>query len=145
MESSKEFVDTFAFAQKWFDLLSEHAPVEQLLPFVADAGLEMAFPERTLRSHADFREWYEVVGTAFSDQTHVIEGLKVIGNGNRIDVDVVVVWTATQTSDGTRSASRVDQVWQLEQRPGALQPVIVGYRVGGFQPLPLPSTTGSAR
>lgn len=47
---------TDSFVHEWFDLLSSHAPVEELLPMVSGDALEMVFPERTLRSHADFRD-----------------------------------------------------------------------------------------
>ncbi|WP_262057138.1 nuclear transport factor 2 family protein [Streptomyces sp. STR69] len=118
------------FVQRWYDLLSEHAPVEELLPFVADQGLVMAFPERTLYSHADFLDWYTAVGAAYTDQSHTVEEVTVHEDGTRVDVDVTVVWTAKSTADGTVSSFRINQKWQLERPAPGARPLIVDYRVG---------------
>ncbi|RCG21913.1 nuclear transport factor 2 family protein [Sphaerisporangium album] len=125
--------ETAEFARQWFDRLSAHEPVERLLPLVVDRDLEMAFPERTLRSHDDFRDWYAVVGESFTDQTHVVERLDARDDGDTVHVDVQVVWTATSTSDGSRSSFRVTQVWELAKTPDGL--AIVKYYVGALNPL----------
>ncbi|MEV7418440.1 hypothetical protein [Streptomyces sp. NPDC089919] len=133
-----EHTELAGFAQEWFDKLSRHDPVEEMLPFVADAGLDMAFPERTLRSHADFRDWYAVVGEAFADQSHDIERLEfrpAADDVEAVDVAVTVVWRAKNTADGSLTAVRVDQQWRLAMRPGAVLPVITTYRVGDFTPV----------
>ena len=122
---------TAAFAQTWFDLLSEHAPVEKLLPYVADEGLEMEFPERTLRSHADFVDWYGAVGEAFAEQSHVLDEL----SPHEVGVELTVVWRALQVADGTRLAMRVNQEWQLERTTAAPERRIVTYRVVDMTPL----------
>ena len=122
-----------SFAQEWFDLLSAHEPAERLLAFVADDGLEMAFPERTLYSHADCRDWYRNVGLAFSAQTHDIERLVAVEDAAGADVSVTVVWRAVQT-DGPPVAVRVDQRWRLVRHPDAGWQ-IVGYQVGEMQDL----------
>ncbi|MGF1431495.1 nuclear transport factor 2 family protein [Kitasatospora sp. LaBMicrA B282] len=124
------------FAQQWFDLLSRHDPVEDLLPLVVDEGLEMAFPERTLRSHADFRDWYTVVGEAFDDQSHVLEQFTAREQDGRVDIELTVVWAAKHLAEGTRAAFRVQQSWQLTREPatGALR--ISHYQVGTLTPVP---------
>jgi hypothetical protein len=119
-----------SFAQQWFDLLSAHGPVEQLLPFVADRGLDMAFPERTLRSHADFLDWYLVVGRTYREQAHVIEQLTARADGDEVAVAVTVVWLAELAADRSRIAVRVDQDWRLERVEGTDRLRIRGYRVG---------------
>lgn len=121
------------FVREWFDLLSNHEPVDRLLPYLSDIDLEMVFPERTIRGTADFLDWYAVVGRAFTDQTHTVERLVSTANGDGIDVALTVVWAATQTSDGTRSAFRVQQTWRLATVPGRPRPVIVRYRVVDLQ------------
>jgi hypothetical protein len=117
------------FVRRWFDLLSEHAPIEQLLPLVSDADLEMVFPEATLRSRDEFQRWYETVGNAYTDQGHVVKELDVHDVMDRADVALSVVWTATQRSDGAHLAYRVNQSWQLRRSPGNGEPVITRYRV----------------
>ncbi|MGW4384623.1 nuclear transport factor 2 family protein [Kitasatospora sp. NPDC004531] len=123
------------FAQNWFDLLSRHDPVEDLLPLVVDEGLDMAFPERTLRSHADFRDWYTVVGEAFSDQSHTLEKFAAIETDGRVDIELIVIWAAKHLAEGVRAAFRIEQLWQLVRDPatGALR--ISRYRVGALTPV----------
>ncbi|MEV6981605.1 hypothetical protein AB0M95_10160 [Sphaerisporangium sp. NPDC051017] len=125
--------ETAEFAQRWFDRLSAHEPVERLLPLVVDRDLEMAFPERTLRSHDDFQDWYRVVGESFTDQVHVVERLDARDDGDTVHVDVTVIWTATTTSDGSRNSFRATQVWDLAKTPDGL--AIVKYHVGALTPL----------
>jgi hypothetical protein len=125
---------TKSFVHEWFDLLSAHAPVEKLLPMVSAGELEMVFPERTLRSHADFRDWYRVVGLTYADQDHTIEGLEETPAADGLDLAVTVVWQAKQLSDGKRVRVRVHQEWHLMTSETS-QPVITKYRVGAFQDL----------
>jgi len=117
------------FIRRWFDLLNAHPPVEQLLPFVSDHGLQMVFPEGTLRSHADFRTWYANVGSTYTDQAHVVKTLDARDSAEGTDVRLTVVWSATQRSDGIRRSSRVNQAWQLQDSPETGEPVIQEYRV----------------
>jgi len=124
-----------AFVQQWFDILSRHEPVEELLPFVSDQGLDMTFPERTLRGHDDFRDWYRAVGETFADQTHVLEHLDTRNSGDRVHIDLFVVWTAKTVADGSVSSFRVHQNWTLRRRAGGEPPVIVTYRVGELVPV----------
>lgn len=117
------------FARKWFDELSEHVPVERMEKYLAPAGFEMVFPERTLRSLADFRDWYATVGLAYTDQSHTVERITATPTGDDIDVAVVVIWRATQSSDGFRLAMRAQQSWRLRRAPAGSGFVITGYRV----------------
>jgi hypothetical protein len=117
------------FVGRWFDLLSEHAPVDRLLSMASATDLEMVFPERTLRSHRDFRDWYATVGDTFTDQGHVVKELDARDGADRTDITLTVVWTATRRSDGARLAYRVNQSWQLLASPDTGAPVITRYRV----------------
>jgi hypothetical protein len=93
------------------------------------------FPERTLRSVDEFRDWYRTVCGLYTDETHDIEDVTPARHGDHIDVSVVVVWRATQTSDGSRLAMRARQTWHLapaDNEPGF---VITLYRVDELAPL----------
>ena len=48
--------DVQQLADVWYKKLDVHAPTEELLPMLADAELEMRFPEGTMRGHAGFGE-----------------------------------------------------------------------------------------
>ncbi|MCA1216889.1 nuclear transport factor 2 family protein [Streptomyces sp. 8L] len=127
------------FVYEWFDDLSAHEPVDRMLPRLRDDGLEMVFPERTLRGYDDFLDWYEGVGKAFADQTHTVEEVRCEQRGDLIELAITVVWTATDTADRTRSSFRAHQTWRLRRDDdGGLR--IVTYRVDDLSPL---STTGA--
>jgi hypothetical protein len=119
---------TERFVGEWFDLLSAHAPVEKLLPMVSGGDLEMVFPERTLRSLEDFRDWYRVVGETYSSQVHVVEALDSTRSGDGQDLAVTVVWKAVQRADASRVAVRARQSWHLANS-GSGRSVITRYRV----------------
>ena len=88
------------FATEWFDLLSSHEHVTLLEQFLTDGtDLEMVFPERTMLSLEDFRDWYSTVGRAFVEQSHELESLTVTARGDEIDLAVVVVWRATNAEE----------------------------------------------
>ncbi|WP_051844031.1 antibiotic biosynthesis monooxygenase [Streptomyces sp. NRRL S-813] len=126
------------FARTWFDRLSDRAPLEEMLAYVAADGLEMVFPEATLTDHQEFAAWYAEVGTLFRDQKHDLERIEVTpaADGSAegaVDVDVTVVWRATVVAEGRRSAARARQSWRLRPsfRTGA--PEIVRYRVRSLE------------
>lgn len=133
------------FAARWFAALNRHDPVEQLLPMVSPSPLEMAFPERTLRSHGDFREWYAAVGESFRDQDHIVEQIVAGDREEGTAVDVTVVWKATQTADGKRLALRATQQWLLTRSEASDEPVITAYHVLGFEDLSEKETAMSPR
>jgi hypothetical protein len=132
-----------AFAVDWFDRLSRHEPVDRMLPRLARDGLDMAFPERTLRGHEDFSDWYEAVGRAYTDQRHTLERFHGETRGEHVDVELTVLWTATQTADGAREAYRVEQQWRLIKGPGD-QLRILTYQVGTLRPIPLAEADAAA-
>jgi ketosteroid isomerase-like protein len=115
-----------SFVQEWFDLLSDHAPVERLLPFAADDGLRMAFPESTLRSHDDFRDWYDAVGRAYGEQSHEVEHLRTSPCEGGAECAVTVLWRAAQV-DGPPVAVRVEQNWRLNRLPEG------GWRIAAYE------------
>lgn len=118
-----------AFAALWFGYLDVHAPTDRLESCLSADDLEMVFPERTLRSVADFRDWYRTVCGLYTDETHDIEQVTPVRNGDHIDVGVVVVWRATQTSDGSRLAMRARQTWRLSAADNEPGLVLTRYHV----------------
>jgi hypothetical protein len=117
------------FVQKWFDLLSIHVAVERLLPMIAPENLEMVFPERTLQSYDDFRDWYALVGQNVTDQEHILQELNSQDTEDGVEINLKVVWKAVQTSDGSHLAFLATQFWLLQKSAQTGQPVIVKYRV----------------
>jgi hypothetical protein len=118
-----------AFAAQWFQYLDVHAPADRLADCLASDGLLMVFPERTLRTVDEFRDWYRTVCGLYTDETHEIEYVTPTVVGDRIDVAVSVIWRATQTSDDSRLAMRAKQTWRLSRTPSDPGLVITEYRV----------------
>ncbi|GAA2267518.1 hypothetical protein GCM10010430_60860 [Kitasatospora cystarginea] len=127
--------EVLAFATSWFGAITAEAPVETLLGFLSPAGLRMDFPEGTLTSVEDVREWYATVMATFHEHTHDLEYLKVTPGdlAGAVDVDLAVIWKATTRADGSRSAFRGLQSWQVRRsfRTGRLE--IVTYRVRSLE------------
>ena len=78
----------------WYKLLDVHAPLEEVLPLLAEEHLEMRFPEATLKGKDQFKSWYETVTHKFFDEIHELKEVHVTLNGNRADVKLVVNWQA---------------------------------------------------
>lgn len=123
-----------SFAQRWFDSLSERRSIEEILPLLDLDSLQMEFPEATLRTETEFRDWYRQVGTLFRDQTHVVESLAATGDPARPEVLVTVVWAGIDAQTDERFAYRVEQTWQLD-RDAAGQLRISRYHVGPLRAL----------
>ena len=124
-----------SFIQIWFQGLDEHIAVERMLPLIAEEGLEMVFPEQTLRSHADFRSWYAMVGESFTDQDHAVEEISSRPKGDGVALDVIVVWRAVHKSDGEGLAMRANQSWLLDRSPETGDLRIVTYHVHSLDPI----------
>ncbi len=102
-----------AMVRRWFKLLDRNAPTTAYLPLIDDKGLKMAFPERTLRSHADFKDWYGGVLRNIKKATHTVERLDVkpLGRG-RYGVKLNVRWQAVPTQ-GKAIDMRFAQAWRV--------------------------------
>jgi hypothetical protein len=86
--SVKELVD------RWYHLLDVHAPVEELVPLLAQSGLEMYWPEGPTFGIDGFKGWYERVTRTFFDEIHTMKELAITSRGDLADVKLVVNWQA---------------------------------------------------
>src|SRR5579884_3089451 len=78
------------FAVAWFRALDIHAPAEDFHPLLAEEGLELVFPERTMKSHADFDEWLDGIYHTFFDETHNLHEATPTGRrAAEADVDIL--------------------------------------------------------
>lgn len=137
MASAPDDAEVRELVARWFDLLSAHAPVEQILPLVSDHELEMVFPETTMTDEAQVRSWYTNVGRAYTEQSHTLVRLDVtaVADIPAADVDLEVVWRARRTSDGAQLAFRAHQTWQVVRSFAGGVPVIERYRVQSLREL----------
>lgn len=79
----------------WYVALDQHVPLEQVLPYLVQDGLEMRFPEATLTTLDEFKGWYEAVTNRFFDEVHELKSVEVepTARGEAL-VKVVVNWQA---------------------------------------------------
>jgi hypothetical protein len=142
----KQLVDT------WYAKLDAHAPAEELLPLLADDGLEMKLPEVTLHGHAEFIQWYERVIHTFFDEIHTMKELHITLTGALRETDVevdgslmqaqvqlIVNWQARRWRPPAAKSEWLGfdakQRWVVQRLPNAGKPVVVAYTVDALTPM----------
>lgn len=122
-----------ALAAAWYRKLDVHAPLVELLPMVSADGLEMKFPEATLRTLAEFEGWYERVIRIFFDEVHTVKEVRSEIDGDGANVKVVVHWEASVWNPPAAASQRIKldayQTWYVARSPETGKPVIVSYTV----------------
>lgn len=116
------------FARAWYVALDVHAPESEIAKLLADEGLQMIFPEKTLEGMNDFLAWYRGGTTAdgtempgviniFFDENHNIASVDPTINGDTAEVDVVVAWQASwftpPAAKSKRTSMDATQHWSL--------------------------------
>lgn len=128
-----------AFVDDWYKKLDVHAPVTELLPMLADTGLEMQFPESTLRTVSEFEGWYNAVTRKFFDEEHHLKTLQIDAGGQQAAVELVVLWRAhtwdPPAAQSVKLAFDAAQRWIVERSPTTNQPVISTYIVDALTPI----------
>lgn len=94
-------------AKDWYHLLDIHAPMLELMPMLAQEGLEMVFPEATLRGQNDFVNWYQGVIRIFFDEVHQVLKADVRYEGDEAHMDIVVHWEASVWKPPARNSERI--------------------------------------
>lgn len=135
------------FVNEWFTRLDVHAPLQTLLPMLADQGLEFRVPETTMHNHADFARWYANVTNTYFDEVHTLRQLHTRTAQDTTEIHLVVRWEASSwqapSLKSKREAFDATQHWVLKQFPGNDRPVILSYTVDALTPVPL-TTNDSA-
>ncbi len=121
------------FAKDWYLKLDVHAPMIELLPMLTVEGLEMRFPEATLRSLAEFEGWYQGVIRIFFDEVHEVKTCEVKVSGDQAKVDIIVKWEASVWKPPAATSQRIMldayQTWIVKRSPETGKPVIMAYSV----------------
>jgi hypothetical protein len=136
MLSGLTSVEISEFARNWYKKLDIHAPMVEILPFLASEGLVMKFPEATANGLADFESWYQRVIRIFFDEVHSVKEVTPDIRGNQAEVHVVVEWQASVWSPPQAKSSRIildaDQTWTVQRslRTGGIE--ITNYTVNGL-------------
>lgn len=105
--------DVRAFVYQWLHWFDVHADETLFLAHLAPDGLELRYPEITLRTHAEFVTWYRGIGKGIKSNTHQLSALEVEAVGkDAYQVKLRVLWRAT-TSKGKELSVPVRQEWQV--------------------------------
>jgi hypothetical protein len=107
------------FAIAWYNGLDIHAAGPDLHRFLASEGLEMAFPEKTMRSYDDFDEWLDAIYRTFFDENHNVHTVTVTAQTDTTaDLDVVVAWQASwftpPDAKSKRTSMNAIQRWTVQ-------------------------------
>jgi hypothetical protein len=125
----------------WFHKITYKAPVEELQAMLSTEGLEMKFPDSTMKNHADFSQWYHTVTHLFFDQVHEIKFLAVSLDNELATVNLIVNWQARTWQPPAAfsewQGAYVHQTWTVKKDAQTEKPVIVTYLVGQFDPMKL--------
>jgi len=123
----------------WYRALDVHAPVAELLPMLAEEGLEMRFPEATLKGQPAFVEWYEGVTRKFFDEIHDMKELNIDPAGDEANVKLVVNWQAKVWNPPDAKSKWLGfdayQTWIVKRSPQSGRPVIATYIVDELRPM----------
>jgi hypothetical protein len=118
----------------WYVALDVHAPVEDVVPFLASSGLEMYWPEGPTFGVDGFKGWYDRVTRTFFDEVHTMKDLVITPRGDEVDVKLVVNWQARvwNPPDAKSKWLGMDarQSWVVRSEDG--RPVIQKYVVDGI-------------
>lgn len=124
-------------AKEWFLKLDVHAPIEGILPMLAEGGLEMVLPETTLHGLEDFKGWYERVIGIFFNETHTLKEVNVTRRGEQVDAKVIVKWEASIWKPPAPKSERIilhaNQTWTVKRSPVTRKPVISRYIVDSLE------------
>ncbi|MEH2038679.1 hypothetical protein [Nostoc sp.] len=120
-------------ATDWYLKLDVHAPLEEYIPFLAEEGLEMRFPEATVYGFEGFKDWYERVIRIFFDEVHTLKQVNVQLSGDEASVQVIVKWEASVWNPPAATSQRIVldayQTWIVKRSPYTGKPVIATYIV----------------
>ena len=127
-----------AFAIDWYRKLDVHAPLEDYIPLLAESGVEMVFPEATVKGFEGFKGWYERVITLFFDEVHTVKEVEITSvSDSQAEVKVVVKWEASIWNPPAAYSERIVldayQTWIVTRSPKSQQPVIRTYIVDSLQ------------
>jgi hypothetical protein len=124
----------------WYQKLDVHAPVQELVPMLAEDGLEMRFPEATLRGEGEFKQWYATVTSKFFDEIHEMKQLEIRTAGDHADVKLVVNWQAHVWNPPDAKSRWIGfdaaQSWVVSRSATTGRPVIKTYVVDALTPMP---------
>jgi hypothetical protein len=121
-----------SLVETWYKKLDVHAPMVEVLPLLAEEGLEMIFPEATVYGHAGFEGWFQRVIRIFFDEVHTVKSVESIISEDIAIVKVVVKWEASVWGGPEPYSKRIRldafQTWEVRSNEKG-EPIISKYKV----------------
>jgi len=107
------------FVAAWFLALDQHAPLEQVLTFLAEKDLYVQYPDGDIRDFDGFNRWYKKVTCAFFDENHNVKSVEGTISGDRAQLRVVVGWQASwfepPAAKSKRTSMDATQTWTVRR------------------------------
>ncbi|MBE9062267.1 hypothetical protein [cf. Phormidesmis sp. LEGE 11477] len=129
-----------AMAAAWYRQLDVHAKLDEFIPFLAEEGVEMSFPEATVYGFDGFKGWYEKVIGIFFDEVHTVKSVTLEDQNQPSKVKVVVKWEASVWNPPAAKSQRIVldayQTWYVVRSPITGKPVIQTYIVDSLDYYP---------
>jgi hypothetical protein len=127
-------------AAVWYHKLDVHAPLEEFVPFLAEDGLEMRFPEATVYGFEGFSEWYDRVIGIFFDEVHTVKQVTLASQADPAEVKVIVKWEASVWNPPAAKSERIVldayQTWYVTRSAKTGNPVVQTYIVDSLEYYP---------
>ena len=128
------------FVHQWYRALDWHSPEDEIADMVLEDGLEMQFPEGTLTTVDEFRNWYKTVTSRFFDEIHTMKFMHIDVTKDPVEVVLCVEWQAKIWDPPAHASTWLGfdayQTWTLRRHPRTGKPAIALYRVDELRPLP---------
>jgi len=125
------------FVEAWYRKLDVHVPMVELLPLLADDGLEMVFPEATVYGHAGFESWYQRVIRIFFDEAHEVTRVDVDRIEGGANLKIVVHWQASVWNPPAANSARINldayQRWVVKESPDSGKLFLTRYIVDSIE------------
>ncbi len=106
------------FVAAWYYALDIHAPAADCEAFLDESSLELIFPEKTMRSFAEFEAWLDGIYSTFFDELHNVVSVAITSQSETsADLDVVVAWQASwftpPAAKSKRTSMNAYQRWTI--------------------------------
>jgi hypothetical protein len=124
-------------ASDFYEVLDRHADANECLQFidVENVRFKMNFPNSTISSEDEFKDWYSDSIKVYFDEVHKlkqINSITEIDNG-RLSLDVIVHWEASTwvapSAQSTRIVAEVQQNWVVTRSSNTYKPLFEQYIV----------------
>lgn len=100
--------EIISMMRTWFRHISDHEPVQKLIPMLDLKNLKMKFPEATLTTTEQFAGWYATVSEKFFNVEHILKQVDIKISGDKAEVFLVVNWKAETREPLQALSTKID-------------------------------------